>query len=738
MTTTDKKVSIVEEDVQPKRTGSREISRGKRPLRMVTRKPAPGGNDGGGERPRRGSIAKAVTYFESLVQPRTTVGAALIAQRIKHEKKLSLREHAFLVLEEPTSSFLARFFSTIVTLVTLVATTAATLETCKGEGVGLLWRTLGDEPFEIIRVSCSVFFILEAIVRVACYIPLRQAILDPFLWLDCLTPVPFLIQLVTGYSWPIFEAWGTIRLLKLCRFYEGASLLGKALRLSSEQLAVPLFMLTTMVVCFASVLYRMEADPEVLRCMDRWRDVGLPEQFMFLNPDGITWGCEGCSRQGDVDNLAADVAAAETEAEQEELYRCVTCPGYPPGDPACKGVSFSNQFHSIPHAMWFVLVTVSTVGYGDVSPTTTLGQFFTSVVILCGVLFLAMPLAVVGNNFQQVWNDRTLYKMQALMRQMLSENNMSPEDCLTAFKQFDEDGNGLIDEKEFVQFVVGVLGLKLKKPELVKLWGMLDVNRSGTVNFVEFSEMLFPYHTFEEEDENEKSEKSDWGEHTFALKQAAAADNWVAAQRDGINTMDAVQSINAKKEQLSVLALAMASEPRAPSPQPQGTGDSKPPSPSPADVTASKPPSLSPADMTAISDAVSAAITDKIKDIVASEVQRCLAAHTAELGVSVAKLQEIQQEMNSRILARRSRSRAHLAPPEAGYDQSQKDDSSTLTHTRHRSSRTNPERLSPPTTEHPGRQRVTTPLQMHAENGDRRLSKERKVRSSTSSPEIEA
>ena len=35
----------------------------------------------------------------------------------------------------------------------------------------------------------------------------------------------------------------------------------------------------------------------------------------------------------------------------------------------------------------------------------------------------------------QVWNDRCLYKLQGLTRQMLSENDMSPDDCITAFKQ---------------------------------------------------------------------------------------------------------------------------------------------------------------------------------------------------------------------------------------------------------------------------------------------------------------
>ena len=60
-------------------------------------------------------------------------------------------------------------------------------------------------------------------------------------------------------------------------------------------------------------------------------------------------------------------------------------------------------FHSIPHAIWFMLVTMTTVGYGDVSPNTEMGRMITVLAMVFGVLFLSMPLAIVGNNFCNIW-----------------------------------------------------------------------------------------------------------------------------------------------------------------------------------------------------------------------------------------------------------------------------------------------------------------------------------------------
>ena len=89
-----------------------------------------------------------------------------------------------------------------------------------------------------------------------------------------------------------------------------------------------------------------------------------------------------------------------------------------------------------------------------------------------------MPLSVVGNNFQHVWDERSYFKLQSLTKQMLAENEVSPADCMSAFKSYDRDGDGLIDRAEFDFFVTSVLGLQLNKPELNKLWSMVDSART--------------------------------------------------------------------------------------------------------------------------------------------------------------------------------------------------------------------------------------------------------------------
>mmetsp|Transcript_74400 Transcript_74400/g.195176 ORF Transcript_74400/g.195176 Transcript_74400/m.195176 type:complete len:797 (-) Transcript_74400:114-2504(-) len=60
-----------------------------------------------------------------------------------------------------------------------------------------------------------------------------------------------------------------------------------------------------------------------------------------------------------------------------------------------------SPFHSIVHSFWYVIVTITTVGYGDVFPTTALGKCIAVTSILNGIIVLAMPIGVVGANFSQ-------------------------------------------------------------------------------------------------------------------------------------------------------------------------------------------------------------------------------------------------------------------------------------------------------------------------------------------------
>lgn len=64
-----------------------------------------------------------------------------------------------------------------------------------------------------------------------------------------------------------------------------------------------------------------------------------------------------------------------------------------------------NPFSSIPATFWFMIVTLMTVGYGDMVPTTVTGRLVAVASMILSMLVLALPMSVVGTNFAQVRPD---------------------------------------------------------------------------------------------------------------------------------------------------------------------------------------------------------------------------------------------------------------------------------------------------------------------------------------------
>lgn len=67
-----------------------------------------------------------------------------------------------------------------------------------------------------------------------------------------------------------------------------------------------------------------------------------------------------------------------------------------------------GRFHSIPYGMWWSIVTMSTLGYGDMVPQHWLGKTFGAICAMCGILVIALPVPVFVENFQRLWDEHYL------------------------------------------------------------------------------------------------------------------------------------------------------------------------------------------------------------------------------------------------------------------------------------------------------------------------------------------
>jgi len=156
---------------------------------------------------------------------------------------------------------------------------------------------------------------------------------------------------------------------------------------------------------------------------------------------------------------------------------------------------------SLSQALWLTMVSMTTVGYGDVAPVSAEGKFAVASLVVASALYMAVPLGIIGNCFSEVWQNRERILLLHVLRTRFEQWGYGPHDIPLMFEHFDSDQDGALSFIEFKELVL-CLNIGLSEGRIAELFNKFDEDGGGTVDAAEFVKALFPstYHDMYDKD----------------------------------------------------------------------------------------------------------------------------------------------------------------------------------------------------------------------------------------------
>ena len=173
------------------------------------------------------------------------------------------------------------------------------------------------------------------------------------------------------------------RILKLIEYVRGARTIMQALRSSFAKVTVFLMAVTILAIIIGAVMYLVEG-----------------QQEKILRPNQLTKG-DAVYLQG----RAAEISHLPNKTDANQTVEVKF------DDGKTEIVTLSNgelmkplnkRFESIPKSIYWAIVTLTTVGYGDITPTSALGQFLAAIVMIMGYSIIAVPTGIVTAEMTRV------------------------------------------------------------------------------------------------------------------------------------------------------------------------------------------------------------------------------------------------------------------------------------------------------------------------------------------------
>lgn len=151
----------------------------------------------------------------------------------------------------------------------------------------------------------------------------------------------------------------------------------------------------------------------------------------------------------------------------------------------------SGNVQALPQAVWLVLVTMMTVGYGDIYPVTTAGRFVMATAMLCSMLYMAMPIGIVGSTFSQVWSDRHRLLLTRRMRDSLEQMGYTSSDILEIFAVIGTKKEGEMTLREFHK-LLDTMNVGLDTASIRHYFLACDRDQRGTITKNSVFQQLYP------------------------------------------------------------------------------------------------------------------------------------------------------------------------------------------------------------------------------------------------------
>lgn len=141
-------------------------------------------------------------------------------------------------------------------------------------------------------------------------------------------------------------------------------------------------------------------------------------------------------------------------------------------------------------AIWLTVITMTTVGYGDYSPKTNSGRVLVGILVVVQVLYMALPLGILGHEFTNIWCQRHRFLAIKRVRSRMNTLGLGFYDIPTLFRQFGGE-DGAINWESFGNLCKD-LGVEMKERQLRDLYRSFDHDMGGTIDSLEFAQAVFP------------------------------------------------------------------------------------------------------------------------------------------------------------------------------------------------------------------------------------------------------